>query len=286
MSRSAPGWLADFQARFSSMLRTPLDRASGTLTAATAEYDPQLCTEALDGPLSGAAERLAVYNRQYWFRLFSVLHAGFPLTARLMGYWDFNAVAANYLLAHPPGGWDIEQIADGFRPFFEDALDESAPDWRLALIESVRIDAAYREVFRAERSPPFRPVASDATDLLTGHLVPLPALRIVEEHRALVALRTALVANPSSATGELPPLLVRPQAWAIVRREAGTARIPIEDREAELLTLLRRHSVGDALGRLESSCPAEERADLPDRVRAWLARSIDLGFWCSLRRDG
>jgi hypothetical protein len=290
MSRSAPGWLADFQVRFSSMLRTPLDRASGTLTATTAEYDPQLCAEALDGPSSCAAERLAVYNRQYWFRLFSVLHAGFPLTAHLIGYWEFNAVAANYLLAHPPGGWDIEQVADGFRAFFEDSLGESAPDWRLALrltwIESVRIDAAHREVFRAECLPPFRPLASDAADLLTGHLVPLPALRIVEEHRALLALRTALLANPSSATAELPPLLARPQAWAIVRREAGTARIPIEAREAELLTLLGRHSVGDALGRLESACPAEERAELPDQVRAWLTRSIELGFWYSLRADG
>jgi hypothetical protein len=282
MSRSAPGWLADFQARFGTMLRTPLERASGTLTAATAAYAPQLCAEALDGPLSCAAERLAVYNRQYWFRLFSVLHAGFPLTARLRGYWELNAVAANYLLAHPPGGWDIEQIADGFRPFFEDTMDESAPDWRLAMTESARIDAAHREVFRAECLPPFRPLASDAADLLTGHLVPLPALRIVEEHRALLALRTALLANPSRATAELPPLLVRPQAWAIVRREAGTARIPLEAREAELLTLLGRHSVGDALGRLESSCPAEERAELPEQVRAWLARSIELGFWSSL----
>jgi hypothetical protein len=286
MSRSAPGWLADFQALFGSMLRTPLDRASGTLTAATAAYDPQLCAEALDGPLSSAAERLAVYNRQYWFRLFGVLHAGFPLTARLLGYWEFNEVAANYLIAHPPGGWDIERIADRFRPFFEDGLGESAPDWRLTLTESVRLDAAYREVFRAASLPPLRPSASDAADLLTGHLVPIPALRLVEEHRALLALRTTLLATPNSATAELPPLLARPQAWAIIRREAGTARIPLEAREAELITLLGQHSVADALGRLESSCPAEEKSKLPDQVRAWLARSFQLGFWCALRRDG
>jgi len=286
MSRSAPGWLADFQARFGTMLRTPLDRSSGTLTAALTKYSPQLCAEALGGPLAGAAERLAVYNRQYWFRLFSVLHAGFPLAARLMGYWEFNEVAANYLIAHPPGGWDIERISDGFPPFFEDALGDRSPDWSLTLIESERIDAAYREVFRAASLPPFRPSASDAADLLTGHLVALPALRLVEEHRALLALRTTLLATPNSATAEPPPLLARPQAWAIIRRDAGTARIPLEAREAELLALLGRHSVAEALGRIESSCPAEERANLPDQVRAWLARSIELGFWCSLRRDG
>ena len=289
MSRPAPGWLADFQARFGSMLRTPLDRASGTLTAATAKYDPQLSTEALAGPLASGAERLAVYNRQYWFRLFSVLHAGFPLTARLMGYWELNEVAANYLLAHPPRGWDIEKIADGFPAFFEGSLGESAAasslTLRLTLIESVRIDAAYREVFRAASLPHFRPSASDAANLLTGRLVAHPALRIVEEHRALLALRTTLLAAPTSAIAEVPPLLARPQFWAIVRLEAGTASIPLEAREAELIALLGRYSVGDALGRLESSCPAEERSNLPGRVCAWLARSIEHGFWCSLRRD-
>jgi len=285
MSRSAPDWLADFQARFGSVLRTPLDRASGTLTAVTAHYDPQLCAEALDGPLSCGAERLAVYNRQYWFRLFTVLQAGFPLTARLMGFWEFNAVAENYLLVHPPRAWDIEQIADGFPAFFENSQSGSAPDWRLALIESVRIDAAFREVFRAATVPSFRPLASDAADLLTCQLVVLPALRIVEEHRALLALRTALLAGPKDAATGLPPLLARPQAWAIVRREAGTAHIPLESREAELLTLLGRHSVADALGRLESACPAEERSDLPQKVSVWLARSIEFGFWSSLRRD-
>lgn len=290
MSRASPAWLADFQARFGGMLRTPLDRASGTLTAATAKYDPHLCTEALDGPVASGAERLAVYNRQYWFRLFSVLHAGFPLTARLMGYWEFNEVAANYLLARPPRDWDIEQIADGLPAFFEDALAESATasrlTLRLTLIESVRLDAAYREVFRAASLPHFRPSASDAADLLTGHLAAHPAMRIVEEHRALVALRTTLLAAPSSTTVEPPPLLVRPQAWAIVRREAGTAHVPLAAREAELVALLGQHSVGEALGRLENSCPVEERGNLPEQVRAWLARSLELGFWCSLRHDG
>jgi hypothetical protein len=286
MSRPAPGWLADFQAAFGTMLRTPLERASGTLTAAVARYDPRLSAQALDGPLASGAERLAVYNRQYWFRLFSVLHAGFPLTARLMGYWELNAVASKYLLAHPPRGWDIEQIADGFRTFFEDALSESEPALRLALIESVRIDAAYREVFRAASSPPYRPSASEAADLPSGHLVAHPALRLVEEHRALLAFRTTLLGSSKRATAELPPLLARPQTWAIVRREAGTAHIPLEAREAELLTLLGQHAVGEALEHLESSCPVEERANLPEQVRAWLARSIQLGFWCALRRDG
>jgi hypothetical protein len=286
MSRPAPAWLAEFQGRFSAVIRTPLDRAGGTLTAATATYDPHLCAEAQDGPWSRGAERLAVYNRQYWFRLFTVLQAAFPLTARLMGYWEFNGVAANYLLARPPRGWDIEAVSDGFRPYFEDSLDEAAPAPRLTWIECVRIDAAYREVFRAEAVPPLRPVESDMAALLSGQLVPLPASRLVEEHSALVALRTTLMAKASSAPVGLPPRLAQPQAWAIVRREAGTERVPLDLREAELLTLLGRHPVAEALARLESACPAEERADLPQKVRAWIARSIERGLWSELRRGG
>jgi hypothetical protein len=96
-AHEVPPWLADFQARFGDTLRTPLDRTSGTLTATPATYDAALVAEV-------GSERLAVYNRQYWLRLFGVLHDAFPLTARLVGYWAFNEHAGAYLAAQPPRG--------------------------------------------------------------------------------------------------------------------------------------------------------------------------------------
>ena len=44
MTRAAPAWLADFQARFGDVVRTPLDRATGTLTATPERYDPRSST--------------------------------------------------------------------------------------------------------------------------------------------------------------------------------------------------------------------------------------------------
>jgi hypothetical protein len=285
MIHGAPPWLASFQAVFGSALRTPLDRASGTLTASTAEYDPHLVAEVLSRPAAGGVEGLAVYNRQYWFRLFGALQSAFPLTSRLMGYWAFNEIGARYLLAHPPRGWDVEQVADAFPHFFETSLAESAPEIRSALIESVRIDAAYREVFRAPQLPSFQPSASDAPHLLAGQLVVSPALRLVSEQRPLLALRRVLLEAPGEAAVELPPLLVRPQVWAIARSGQGTAHLALDPLEAELITLLLgQRSIGDALAYLERSCPPEESALLPERARAWLARSVRLGFWCGLRR--
>ena len=103
--KPAPPWLEDFQSRFGTVVRAPLDRATGTLVARVETYDPTMVEASIDGPTTTRAERLAVYNRQYWFRLFGVLHSAFPLVCRLLGHWTFNGYAGRYLEAHPPRGW-------------------------------------------------------------------------------------------------------------------------------------------------------------------------------------
>ncbi len=280
-AREAPAWLADFQAHFGEALRTPLDRTRGTLIATPASYPSALAADA------GAA-RLAVYNRQYWFRLFTVLHDAFPLTARLVGYWDFNEHAAAYLRAHPPRTWDLDDVPAGFATFFVDRLGgglEEVNDERRAWGESALVDHAYREVFRAPAVTPFRPTAEDAARLLETRLIPSPAVIRIREHSALVDLRRALLARRDASTARLalparhadPGTRVRD--WAIVREDAATRAVLLEPREAELLALLTAHPVGEALARLEDACSLGERSALPAATQRWLARSVQLGFW-------
>jgi hypothetical protein len=282
MTREGPAWLADFQARFGDVIRTPLDRSTATLVAATAAYDARMLVDARKGPAATGADRLAVYNRQYWFRLFGVLQSAFPLTSRLVGCWAFNEHAARHLHSRQPRGWDIDRVADGFDTFLEEALDHERPSERLALIEAVRIDAAWRDVFRAPHTSQFRPSAADAPRLLDAHLTPSPAWRIVMEHRALLDLRKELLPDTGESIVELPPLLPRPRWWSLVRRDDGISQTPIEPREAELLGYLRETSVREALARLERACSPEERALLPARARAWIARSVEADFWTGL----
>lgn len=281
-SGRAPAWLADLQARFGRVIRTPLDRSTGTLRATPEAYDALARAQASNGPVASGDERLAVYNRQYWFRLFTVLHGAFPLTSRLVGYWQFNDYAARFLLAHPPRHWDIDRVPNGFDDFFCDALDrEDAPE-REALSEAARLDAAWRAVFEAPAVTPFRPSAEDAARLLDARLVPSPAVAVVEEHWPLLELRRRLRDDASEARAALPARLARPNRWALVRRPEGIGQLTLEAREAELFSLLREHSVGDALARLEAACSDEERAALPARARTWLARSVQLEFWAGL----
>jgi hypothetical protein len=283
VTRAAPPWLEDFQTRFGDVLRTPLARDTGTLSATPDRYDSETVAGTLDGVGTTSAERLAVYNRQYWFRLFGVLHGAFPLTCRLMGYWTFNGYAARYLLAHPPRGWDVDAVAEDFVTFFGREIDEPAVREREAYVEAAGIDAAYRDVFRAPPVTPFRPSAEDAAHLLDARLIESPAVAIIEEHSALLDLRRTLLNDASERRVPLPPPWPLPRSVALLRTEEGTGEMPLEAREAELLRLLRGHPVRDAVAILERACPPEDRAELPSKTRAWLARSVQHGWWTGMR---
>ena len=278
MTRAGPAWLAELQARFGQMLRTPLDRTSGTLTATPEAYDPSLVAEAARG-----AGGLAVYNRQYWFRLFETLLDAFPLTAGLLGAWSFHAYSSQFLQAAPPRGWDLERASEGFADFFAARL-EDRPD-RTLLVESVRVDDAWLRVFRAPAVPAFRPTAGDAARLLDAWLVPSPSVAMVEEHAPLVALRRTLSRSTSHTRLTTPPPHLGVRRWAIVRTDTGTLQLEIEAHERELHRLLEALSLRDALARLERGLPTDHRAGLPARTQAWLARGITHGFWSGLRDE-
>ncbi|HVU00676.1 MAG TPA: DNA-binding domain-containing protein [Polyangiaceae bacterium] len=279
-----PPWLYVFQSRFTAMLRTPLDPSSGTFSPAPSRYDTELRHLALPSRKLGAAERLAVYNRQYWIRLFQCVQSAFPLTARLVGYFPFNGYVSRFLSEAPPRSWNIDQVPDGFETFLEKALAEERPARadREALLEAAALDVAWRRVFLAPPCDEFRPTAEDAARLTTGRLRPSAAVAILRERWALAALRARLVADASETTHPLPEQHPSPRAFALVRRPGGVGELSLAPLEARLFELLAGHPVSEALGLLEAECPEPERAALPANAQRWLARSVELGFWSGL----
>jgi hypothetical protein len=280
----APAWLADFQDRFGRVLRTPLDRASGTLRATPSAYDPLV--GAVDGPRASASERLAVYNRQYWFRLFTVMQGCFPLTTRLLGHWTFNGHAGCFLLEHPPRGWDVERVSDGFVTWLAVAVKTPAFDASVegdAVLNAAEIDAAFRAVFLAPEVAPFRPAAEDAPRILGSRLVSSPAARVIEERWPLLDLRRSLEGDRSESLVPLPERLAQPRWWALVRKPQGIEHVPLDPREGLLLRFLERFPVQHALALLEAECSEPERAELPARARGWLARGVEHGLWIGIQ---
>lgn len=287
-TRPGPAWLARFQASFGAAIRAPLDRSTGTLRATPEAYPRDL--DVRDAANATAAARLGVYQRQYWFRLFTALQESYPLTTRLLGHWRFNELAGRFLLARPPLHWDLDVAPDGFDRWLAEALPDEglevdadgrrAP--REALVEGATLDAAHRELFRAPSRMPFRPTADDAARLSTARLVPSPAVRVLRETWPWVTARARAIAEPSERALVLPAPLAAPRWWALLRRDDGAAALPLEPREGELLLLLRAHPLDHALATLSDACAPAERDALPARVQGWLARSVQLGFWIGL----
>lgn len=286
----SPGWLVELQQRFGAMLQTPLDRASGSLRAETSSYEAELLAAARPTSTLSSAERLAIYHRQYWFRLFTVLQGLYPLTARLVGYWRFNEFAARHLVQHPPHGFDIDTIGDGFdeslaRLLPNDGQVEAGPNQHVdaaAVLEAALVDVGFHRVTRAPRREPFRPSAADAARLTSSRFVLSPSVALLQEHWPLSELRLGLVELPSDAPLQLPAPLPEARHWLLTRQQTKLGLLALEPAEAQLLRLLQLHPLDQALGLLEAAASAEERARLPERAQAWLARSVRLGVWDGL----
>lgn len=275
--REAPAWLAEYQSLFGALLRTPLDRATGSLRAPTEGYDEALLAQVREGPFGPARERLAVYHRQYWFRLFRAFHVSFPLTARLLGFWECNGYAARFLEQSPPRGWDLERVAEGFDRWLSGALAEHPQ--RELLLEAAAHDALHRGLLRAPPVAPFRPTAEEAATLLLRRLVRAPGAAVFTERWALTLARGRLRSLSAEERLEAPAPWPAPVSLLLLREEGGLRSFALEAEEALLLALLEEHPVGEALALLEGRCAEGARAALPARARAWLARGVQRGVW-------
>jgi hypothetical protein len=254
------------------------------------KYEEQACEDISAGPLLSAREGLAVYNRQYWFRLFTLLQNEFRLTGRLLGLWHFNELASRFLLQHPPRHYDLHHAASGFEAFLARELPETVAVGgdlgvvpREALLEAARIDAAFRQVFMAPAEPRFQPSTADAARLAQARLKPALAFALVEEHWPLFRLRHELVKDAGERAVKLPaPYVGGARWWALVRAEQGQLLLPLAPLQARLLQLLLAHSVSEALGILESKCSPMELESLAQDTQTWLAESVQHGFWSGL----
>jgi len=271
VSPAPPAWLEAFQAGFGRCLAEPLDDAGGTWRARPERYPEALRAEALPGPELDASERLAVYNRQYWFRLYGALQGDYPLVARLLGAWTFNQGARDFLVLHPPRTPDIQAVGAGFGSFLLAGLGRD----RGPLAEAVAIDEAVRHALLAPEE------ARLALGAFRGE-APLrraSAWTLLEEHWPLVDLRGR--PDPGEAAVPLPPRLAAPQAWAIGGQGGAVGFLRLEPLQAALLRLAHQLPLAEALAELEAACPAEEREALAGRVQRWLRLGVRLGLWAA-----
>lgn len=287
MSRDIKKWLESFQSEFTAILRTPLASDLGKLQPACELFPPTQSFTASAKSLEQAKYQLGIYNRQYWFRLFTIMQSAFPLSSRLLGLWNFNQLAQEFLCSHPPSHFDIQKSSSGFYDFllsrlhgeviFPGNLTDPLPSE--ALLKAVEIDEIMERVFMAEPQASLQMTDAASIPLPKLRLIPSKAIAFVEENWELLRLRERLLKDKGEGIVALPPRLSEPQRWAIYRREEILCYFLLEPLQYQFYQMLCHHSLGETLYLLEQACAPHMHTRLQQQVMQWLAKSVELGFW-------
>ena len=276
-----PNWLEPWQRAFGNAINQPLTFSTGSLQIQAPPMDPDRCFASATGErVSGS---LAVYNRQYWFRLFSTLQGDLAITASLIGPWALNQVLSRALTATPPKSKLLSDLVRALEPALRTAFD--AGGWpgaedallRAQVQECLTIDLAHLSLLTAPAETPWVPTTAELARLDRLTLRPAGSLRIVTQSAPLLQHRVApAVPTDGRPLGPLPSLPL-PESWALFRHENGMGRLQLRDLEQVFWSQAFDLPLGDLLVKLEQRVDIRP-AELATMLRRNLDRAVKLGW--------
>jgi hypothetical protein len=268
-----PAALSDFQRWFSRAASRPL--LPGNLTRPQGVDGPSLRREA-DARLNavnglGGLERLEVYNRQYWFRLITIMQEEFPCCLHVIGLDAFNGWVIRYLDAVPPSSPYLALMDRDFPAFLRRRF--RGPD-REKVLEAAAYDKAFSRAFDGMGGAlPLQP--SDGTKwVLAGHVTPLWLQWDFAAYRALCRADEAL-------TGRFPLRRAGRSGRGVClhRHDDTLYEKPVTRAEFLLLRALEKPRTLDQLFRAaQREATARERRDMERSVGAWFRDWTELGW--------
>ncbi|KYF92246.1 hypothetical protein BE20_01665 [Sorangium cellulosum] len=302
-----PRWLRELQRDFTAVLRAPLDPGAGRFRERQERYPARLVAQLKGGPGGPApAERLAVYHRQYWMRLFTALQTSFPRVARAVSHWHFNHLAALHLAERPPRHADLDEATRGFAERLHRALErldgagprrppERPPHgdaWcrrvelsraPLAMVrQALRMDEAERRAYESPFEGLWRPTPEELSRLAGSRLRFAVSCSLAEEDWDLA--RFSRLAGADRDEGAPEPIRRHPstRTWVFARSAAGTTTTSVDPVFARLLERCRELPFGQALAAVEQGCTAAEAAQLRANLQGWIALALASGWWTGL----
>ncbi len=271
----APEGLAALQSAFGAAIATPLALAEEPPRLRLEDYPPAAIRATVGRGDRTAAERLGAYNRQYWFRLLTVLQEEYPLLRHLLGIAEFNRMASAYLHAHPSRSPLLRHLSDGLEGFLAGDTPWSRPELR----QCAALEHAYIRAFDALELPPLDPSAQ----ALSAPLALQPHLSLFREDWDLVAWRRRVWKDEDDA---IAVSLSPSRGWWAIYRAGSVLRS--EPLDAERYLLLERLGAGlslaDACDGLEALLDAEALARVAAGIQGWFARWSALG-WFGVSED-
>ncbi|HTH53064.1 MAG TPA: DNA-binding domain-containing protein [Edaphobacter sp.] len=156
-------------------------------------------------------ERLEIYNRQYWFRIFSSFEEDFPGLKSIVGSKRFDRLMRAYLHAHPSRSFTLRNLGSSLVSWLRENPEYTKPETDAA-IAMAALEWAHIEAFDNEQRPAI--TAEEASELDdTSRLALQPYVRLVEApcavDDALLAVRDASNGAVTQASNAVSIHLVR-----------------------------------------------------------------------------
>ena len=217
-------------------------------------------------------ERLEIYNRQYWFRLYSSFEEDFPGLEAVIGRTKFETLMRDYLTDCPSRSFSLRNLGSQLESWLSEHPSYIEPRIRLAL-DMVRLEWAHIEAFDAGEDPLLDP--DDLASINESSVLHLqPYLRVLDlqypVEDLLIELRSESGSSDSSSNNASPARKTRrvrrvaalepEQIYLAVHRHQNSVYYKRLEREDYRLlkSLLARTPIGQAIdSAFEGSAIAE-----------------------------
>jgi hypothetical protein len=276
--RKAKGELLEIQRRMAAAVMHPLTRAETMPRRRRDGRSNQSEAEAIIRPNDRLTsfERLEIYNRQYWFRLYTCFEDDFPGLLAIVGRARFDALMRAYLTDCPSESFSLRNLGSRLEAWLREHPDFVAPPLELAL-DMVRLEWAHIEAFDEEERPRLGPEAFAAIGessqfRLQPHLR-LLALRYPvddlllqvrsEDGSSTSSANNASIARKRHHVRRVAALDPKTIYLAVHRHESSVWYKPLGREEFDLLSaLMAGKPLGEALeaALTSSSLPEDQRA--------------------------
>jgi len=235
MSESPGSELLELQRRVAAAILHPLTRSETMPRRRKDGTSNQREAEAIIKPNDRLTsfERLEIYNRQYWFRLYSSFEEDFPGLKAIVGNAKFEKLMRDYLTDCPSESFTLRNLGSQLEEWLVAHPEHVEPRRRLA-VDMVRLEWAHIEAFDSGEEELLDPddlVAIDDDSRLRLQ----PYLRVLELHYPvddlLIELRSESGSSDSSSNNA-----------SVARKTKHVRRVAMLEPEKIFLALHRQEN--------------------------------------------
>ena len=250
------------------------------------EYDSEILKLLLPREDLGltAADRLATYNQQYWFRLLSTMQEEYPLLARLMGVRVFAELVMDYLQQFPSSSVSLRDLSRLLVTYMSMSSTYNRTQW----VQAAELECLYIHAFDAAQLPVLDlSLLTEAQQeaQLTDSLVFQPHFRLFVEDSNLVELRMIASHEKDPEAALLIPAHVK-HHWAIYRQNNHVQAEALGPLQYQLLDHLQQGlSLEHAVEQIASNVDTHTQQFLEERLAMWFNHWRTLGWFAGATDD-